>query len=104
MRRIRILSAAVDEAAQATAWYENERSGLGAEFEAAVDAALDILTLDPIPSVPVQGKAAKLGARRVILKRFPFDVVFIADATLISVIAFSHHSRQPGYWHRRLRT
>jgi len=43
MRRVRILDAAADEATEATAWYELERPGLGAEFERAVDAALGLL-------------------------------------------------------------
>jgi len=43
MRRARIHAAAVEEAAEAAAWYERERAGLGAEFERAVEAALDLL-------------------------------------------------------------
>lgn len=43
MRRVRIHAAAGEEAAEAAAWYERERSGLGVEFEQAVDAALDLL-------------------------------------------------------------
>jgi len=43
MRALRIHEAATDEAAEAAAWYEKERPGLGAEFEHAVDAALDLL-------------------------------------------------------------
>jgi hypothetical protein len=37
MRALRIHEAAVDEAAEAAAWYEKERPGLGAEFEHAID-------------------------------------------------------------------
>ena len=40
MRRVRIHAAAAEEAAQAAAWYERERPGLGVDFERAVDAAL----------------------------------------------------------------
>lgn len=42
MLKVRILDAAVDEAAEAAAWYERRRPGLGADFEQAVDAALDL--------------------------------------------------------------
>lgn len=41
MRRVRIHAAAADEAAEAAAWYEKERPGLGADFQRAADAALD---------------------------------------------------------------
>jgi len=37
MRALRIHEAASDEAAEAAAWYEKERPGLGTEFERAVD-------------------------------------------------------------------
>ena len=39
MRVLRIHAAAADEAAEAAAWYEKERPGLGADFEHAIDAA-----------------------------------------------------------------
>jgi toxin ParE1/3/4 len=43
MRHIRIHAAVAEEAAEAAAWYEKERPGLGAEFQQAVEAALDLL-------------------------------------------------------------
>lgn len=43
MRTLRIHEAAAEEAAEAAAWYEKERPGLGVEFEHAIDAALDLL-------------------------------------------------------------
>ena len=33
MRRVRIHAAAAEEVAEAAAWYEKERPGLGADFE-----------------------------------------------------------------------
>lgn len=103
MREVRIHPQAADEAEQAVAWYENERSGLGGEFASAIDAALDLMEWSEIPSVPAAGQAGKLGVRRLILKRFPYDVVFIASAHDIWVIAFAHHSRRPAFWTSRLK-
>jgi hypothetical protein len=104
MPSIRIHPEAAEEAERVTGWYENERPGLGRDFEAAVDAALDLLTCDPIPSVPATGGAGKRGVRRLILKRFPYDVVFVERADHIWVVAFAHHSRRPTFWRDRLRT
>jgi hypothetical protein len=103
-RRIEILADAANEAAEAVRWYEEERAGLGAEFESAIDAALSLLEVDPIPSAPAAGAAAKRGVRRIILRRFPFDLVFIESASTVKVIALSHHSRRPEYWRHRIRT
>jgi toxin ParE1/3/4 len=102
--KVRILDAAADEAAEAAAWYERQRSGLGVEFERAVDAALDLLEEDIVPLSPVRGAAGERGAKRLILKRFPYDVVVRDFGSEILVIAFAHHSRRPGYWRDRLGT
>ena len=55
MRRVRILEEASDEAVAAAAWYDQERPGLGFEFEQALDAALDLLEEELAPLVPVRG-------------------------------------------------
>lgn len=102
MRTIHVHPDAAEEAEQVTGWYEKERPGLGRDFEAAVDVAMHLLSCDPIPSVPVLGVSAKRGARRLILKRFPYDVVFVERADSVWVIAFVHHCRRPGFWRDRL--
>lgn len=68
MRRLRIHAAAAEEAAEAAAWYEKERPGLGAEFEHAADAALDLLEQEIIPLTSVPGVAGARGVKRLMLK------------------------------------
>ncbi len=87
MRKVRILEEASQEAIEAAAWYEYEQPGLGAEFFAAVDAAIDVIK-----------EAGDTGARRLILERFPYDIVAIELPEEAIVIAVAHHSRKPGYW------
>jgi len=103
MRRVRILDAAGVEAAEAAAWYERERPGLGVEFQSAVDAALDLLEEEIVPLTALPGAAGKRGVKRLILKRFPYDVVVHEFGADYVVVAFAHHSRRPGYWRSRLR-
>ena len=102
MRRVRIHAAAAEEAAEAAAWYEKERPGLGADFERAVDAALDLLEAEIVPLVAVPGAAGKRGAKRLLLRRFPYAVILRQSATEVVVVAFAHTSRRPGYWRGRL--
>ena len=104
MRRLRIHAAAAEEAAEAAAWYENERPGLGAEFEHATDAALDLLEQEIIPLVSVPGMAGARGVKRLMLRRFPYSVVVLERDDAIIVIAFAHRARRPGYWRNRTRT
>lgn len=101
MRAVRLLEAAANEAIEAAAWYESQRPGLGSEFESAVDAALDLLQEDLLPLSTISGRAGRAGARRLTLKRFPYDVIVRPLGNEIIVIAFAHHSRRPGYWHKR---
>ena len=103
MRRIRILEAAVAEATEAVAWYERERPGLGTEFDQAINSALDLLEDEVVPLTPMPGEAGRIGAKRIILKRFPYDVVVRESREETVVVAFAHHSRRPGYWRDRLR-
>nr|WP_282451102.1 hypothetical protein [Marinobacter bryozoorum] len=89
---------ASQEAIEAAAWYEYEQAGLGAEFFAAVDAAIDVIEENFIPLSPLPEEAGDTGARRLILERFPYDIVAIELLEEAVVIAVAHHSRKPGYW------
>jgi toxin ParE1/3/4 len=103
MRLLRIHSAAAEEAAEAAAWYEKERPGLGTEFEHAVEAALDLLEQETIPLSSVPGIAGSRGVKRLMLRRFPYAVIVRERDKEIVVVAFAHHARRPGYWRERLR-
>ena len=98
---LRIHAAAAEDAAQAAAWYEKERPGLGADFEHAIDAALDLLEQEIVPLTSVPGIAGTRGVKRLMLRRFPYSVVVLERETEVLVVAFAHHARRPGYWRDR---
>jgi toxin ParE1/3/4 len=101
MRVVRIHEAASQEAVEAATWYELKQPGLGVEFQRAIDAALDLLEEEIVPLSPVPSSAQARGVKRLILKRFPFDLVVVERRTEVFVIAFAHHARRPGYWRQR---
>lgn len=101
MRTARILDEAAQEAIEAAAWYESEQPGLGLTFLAAVDTAIDTIEENVVPLSPLPEEAGQAGARRLILHRFPYDVVAIEMPREAIVIAIAHHSREPGYWRGR---
>ena len=103
MPGVTILQAAAAEGAAAAAWYESQQPGLGSEFEAALQAALDLLETPVAPLVAVPGPAGARGAMRIVLRRFPFDVVVVPARDGWLIVAFAHHSRRPGYWRDRTR-
>lgn len=103
MPTVRILEEATEEVAEAVNWYESESPGLGLEFFEAVEAAIDLIEADIIPLQQLPREAHTKEARRLILKRFPYDVVVLKRSDEILVIAVAHHSRKPGYWRKRRR-
>ncbi|RFF27795.1 MULTISPECIES: hypothetical protein [unclassified Wenzhouxiangella] len=103
MPRVRVLREASEEAEAAAAWYETERRGLGTDFIDAVNAGLYLIEEGIVPLSPMPGHAGSKGARRLILRRFPFDIVVVESAQEIIVVAFAHHSRKPGYWRNRVK-
>lgn len=102
MFNVHIHSAAADEADAAVAWYERERPGLGRRLQRAFDASLDLLETGTAIGVKMPGALGKAGVSRLILRRFPYDIVFFSQDDEITVLAFAHHSRRPAYWRKRL--
>lgn len=102
MPRVRLLEQAVHESVEAAAWYERQRPGLGQDFAAALEAVLELIEEGVVHLTPMPGAAGTSGARRIILRRFPYDVIVreVPGETLI--VAVAHQSRRPGYWVGRL--
>ena len=103
MRTVRILEEAAEEAVEAIAWYESERPGLGIDFSKAIDRAIDLIEEGIVPLSPMQRQSGAKGAKRLILRRFPYDIVSIERNGELVVVAIAHHSRKPGYWRGRIR-
>jgi toxin ParE1/3/4 len=104
MRGVYVEAEADQELNEAAAWYELRSPGAGARLLDAFENALTVLREEPVPLVAVPGEAGALGARRLLLHRFPFDVIVVTENDEFVVIAVAHHSRRPGYWMGRLRT
>jgi len=94
--------AAAEEAAAAVVWYEREREGLGRALKDDFDSAAARLASGLEDGMPARGRAAASGARRLILGRFHYDVVFLLEGTDVTIVAYAHHARRPGYWRDRL--
>ena len=104
MTKVRVDSKAAEEVTEAAVWYEMESPGLGFGLLDAFEHALELLADELSPLSAMAGAAASLGAKRLILHRFPFSVVVLERTDEIFVVAFAHHSRRPGYWADRIDT
>jgi toxin ParE1/3/4 len=78
-------------------WYRARDIPISTEFRAEV--ATSIRT---IADVPLRWPIYLYGARRFILQRFPFSVVYLDDPDLVTIIAIAHSKRKPGYWKERV--
>jgi plasmid stabilization system protein ParE len=97
VKRARFVAPAREELLAEVVYYNGVRPGHGARFVAAVEeATARALTF------PLAGSPAKSNTRRVMLKDFPFSIVYRPEPDGIVVFAVPHHSRLPGYWRRRV--
>ena len=78
--------------------YYEAQAGRGRDFVQAMEAGVR-----RIQEAPMQGPAYLHGTRRLVVFRYPFSIVYLADDPRPVVIAFAHQRRKPGYWARRLK-
>jgi toxin ParE1/3/4 len=98
---IRFDHEASDELEAAVLWYERQRPGLGEEFLQSVDEAIHRIQAFPEigglhPHIPYE-----FGVRRLLVRRFPYTVVYLELRDEIRVLAIAHLKRRPGYWTER---
>ena len=79
-------------------WYEQQRPGLGIDLILCVEAALQAIRDRP-RSFPIVRKKT----RRVLLRRFPYMVLFIELKDTIVVLGIFHGRRNPQSWRERSR-
>jgi plasmid stabilization system protein ParE len=78
------------ELLEAQAWYESRAAGLGLEFARAVEAAVESAVRNPTAFAYVAGNC-----QRVLLRRFPYSLVYRVRRNELLVLALFHHRRSP---------
>ena len=81
---------ALRELQEAQAWYEARAVGLGFEFARAVDAAVARALRMPLAFPPIDAEF-----RHVVLRRFPYSVIYRVGPAELVVVSCFHHRRQP---------
>ena len=87
---------AVDEAAAARQWYADRSTVAATAFDAELDRGVDSLR-----EAPLRWPPDSKDVRRLLLRRFPFALVYRIKLDEIQVIAVAHLHRRPGYWRDR---
>ena len=94
--RLTLHPAAVQEISQAFDFYLEKDPTVAEEFLEQLN-----LKIDWIGQFPQRYPVHEHETRRVVLQRFPFQVVYTIRDEDIVVIAVAHTRRRPGYWSSR---
>ena len=77
-------------------YYETCQPGLGLGFVEEIYSAIQRIL--HFPSAWTQ---VSTNARRCLINRFPFGVIYSLSGDKIIILAIMQLNRNPGYWHRR---
>jgi plasmid stabilization system protein ParE len=97
--KVRVLSCAEREFAEAVDFYNAERPGLGYELAEEVQR-----TLARISAYPKAWPLFSQRTRRCIVRRFPYGVLYQVRADCVLVVALLHMKRSPRTWRERAHT
>jgi plasmid stabilization system protein ParE len=97
-RPLRFAEPAADELRDSVRWYESRRAGLGAEFFDAVVATIE--TIQANPEIGIK-RSSHSQTRRVLLDRFPYQIVYHLRSDELVIVAIAHLKRRPDYWKNR---
>lgn len=97
MIKVRFLPEADLELIKEVTYYSKGRSGTGVRFQAAVEAAVLRAAAHPLGGAPSFSET-----RSMLVKGFPFSIVYRASEREVLVVAVAPHRRQPGYWASRV--
>ena len=93
MKLVRFLPAAEAELLRELEYYSEARSGAGVRFQAAVEAAVSLAARHPLGGAPSHKET-----RSVLVRGFPFSVVYRPSEQEVLVVAIAPHRKRPGYW------
>jgi plasmid stabilization system protein ParE len=96
--KLRVLSCAEREFVAAVDHYNAERPGLGYEFAEEVRRAFE-----RIQAFPDAWPLFSARARRCVVSRFPYGILYQVRADRILVLAIMHLKRNPEAWAERAR-
>jgi plasmid stabilization system protein ParE len=88
-----IRQAAAADIGEAFLWYERQKAGLGNEFLAVVQSALENIDAHPTRYLIVHRET-----RRALVRRFPYGGFYRVYGEVVIVVACMHARRNPMRW------
>jgi toxin ParE1/3/4 len=84
------------EVQEAFEYYEEKSKGLGFEYMRSLDAAIQLIKRNPDSYQKIHNEI-----RRVLLRKFPYAVFYLAKGTKVIIIAVFHQRRSETGWLKR---
>ena len=81
----------------AQSWYEDRAQGLGLEFARAVDVVIDRISRTPTAFTRLEAQY-----RHLMLRKFPYSIIYHATDAEIVVVSCFHHRCKPASWMRNV--
>jgi len=89
---------AEEEFIAAVRQYADIDPALGADFEAKVEEGVFLAM-----AFPSMWREISSGLRRVLIRRFPYGIVYAYDEDVFYILAVMHLHARPGYWKDRMK-
>ena len=96
--RVVFLPKAAEDYEEAFVWYSARSRSVASDFEREIGRVLRL-----IAKSPKLGPLFDASRRRVIVRKFPYAVIYEIVGAELVVFAVAHGRRRPYYWRRRAR-
>jgi len=97
LKALRFHEGAREEARQAADWYSERSLDVARRFRDELLAGFSNASASPL-----RFPAYLHGTRRVLLKKFPYFIVFFDWQNETFIVAIAHAKRRSGYWRDRI--
>ena len=88
---------ALAELKAAISWYLGRSHTAAIKFADEVDTAIEMMS-----ESPARWPAGGQGTRKLVLRRFPYAIVYREKEDAVQILAIAHGHRRPDYWKDRL--
>lgn len=96
MTTVRVSTSAENEFTAALCWYADHSHVVAEAFDSEFDR-----TLAKIAAQPDGFPKCDERNRYVLMRRFPYQIIFRKIGDTVTIIAVAHTAREPGYWDNR---
>lgn len=97
-RELRLHDDAYRELSEAADYYDHESPGLGPVFADEIEAGFARILEYPDAAPQIAS-----GVHRLVLARFPYNLIYEIREDFIRILAIAHQHKRPYYWRGRRR-